>query len=826
MIAVPKSDGSIRLCIDARKLNAITKKNVYPQMNIDRIMSRIGSAKFFSSIDLKDAFYQIALSEHDREKTAFAVHGMGIFRYKRMPMGLVNSAATLCELVESVFNIESEPEVFVYLDDFIIVTDDFNRHIQVLEIVANKLRDIGLAIGIKKSKFCTKRLKFLGHIFSESGVEIDPERTIAINAIMRPTTVKQIRSFLGAAAWHKKIIENYSDLSAPLTDLTKKSNAFIWTDEHEKAFTELKRRVINAPILALPMRGKPFFIECTSSDIAISSMIYQMDESGRKVISYLSAKLTEAQKKFHVIEKKCLSVIIALEKFRIYFHGNPVTVIADDGSLTWLKNCKDPTGRMARWSLRLQSYDFELRHKQYSSSAIVSLLCNHVNIDSLEEVDFEIESYEMLSVAHEISPMQTSNGVTDGSGCEIIDITPSKEVQDEWYRKKFATTVGGETSDYFNMENDILYTRFDKLKKPFDKEWKICVPLEDRQNVLEEEHNSILASHPGFARTLKRVQENYYWPKMYQTVDEFVRNCEICHTCKSSNVNTHTPMGQRRETDMPFRTLSADFVGPMTRSKSQNQYLFVVVDNFSKFAFLLPMREAKANKIIDFIEKHIFLNFGVPEQFVCDNGVQFASKDLRAFMSRYKVQLRFTPLYHPQANPCEIANKAIVNAIRTFVVQQENQKTWDEKIPHIAHALNSTVHLSTDLSPFHIVLGRNPTTSGEDFKKIVDMNASKAIDEDTRANILNFVRENLYKSYLKSMENHKRRAVTRDLNLKKKAYLVNQKLSNASEGYSKKLGRKYVPIRIKKKVGTDTYLVENEEGKELGVFHAKLIVQY
>lgn len=348
VIAVPKSDGSIRLCIDARKLNAITKKNTYPQMNIDRIMSRISGATYFSSIDLKDAFYQIALHEKDREKTAFAVHGMGIFRYKRMPMGLVNSAATLCELIESVFNIESEPEIFVYLDDFIVATDSFERHIEVLNILCDKLKEIGLAIGTKKSNFCMKRLKFLGHIFSKKGVEIDPERTSAINAIKKPATVKQVRSFLGAVGWHEKFIKNYSDLAAPLTDLTKKKNDFIWSERHEKAFVDIKEKVSAAPVLALPSKDKPFVIECSSSDIAVSAEIYQKLETGKEVIAYMSAKLSDAQQKFHPIERNCLAVIVALEKFRIYFYGQPVTVFSDDSSISWLQNCKDPTGRMAR----------------------------------------------------------------------------------------------------------------------------------------------------------------------------------------------------------------------------------------------------------------------------------------------------------------------------------------------------------------------------------------------------------------------------------------------------------------------------------------------
>lgn len=195
VIAVPKPDGSIRLCIDARRLNSITRKVRYSQMNIERILSRLKKAKYFTSIDLKDAFYQIRLKKNDQTKTAFSIHGLGTFAYKRMPMGLVNSAATLCRLVEECFNIDSEPEIFVYLDDFIIVSESFERHVILIKIVANKLKEIGLAIGLSKSNFCMKRLKFVGHIIDENGIAIDSSRAQAIQNYKEPKSVSQVRSF-------------------------------------------------------------------------------------------------------------------------------------------------------------------------------------------------------------------------------------------------------------------------------------------------------------------------------------------------------------------------------------------------------------------------------------------------------------------------------------------------------------------------------------------------------------------------------------------------------------------------------------------------------
>lgn len=380
VIPVPKSDGSIRLCMDARKLNAITNKNQYPQMNIDRILSRIGPAQYFSSIDLKDAYYQIPLKIEDREKTAFAIHGVGTFQYRRMPMGLVNAAATLCHLIERTFNVETEPEIFVYLDDFIVCTKTFDRHIELLNLVANKLNQVGLSIGLKKSKFCMKRLVFLGHVIDRNGIAMDPSRTEAIQNIKRPLNVKQVRRFIGMASWYRKFIPNFATLASPLTSLTKNNgNDFVWTTQHDEAFLKLKHELSQANILDFPIATLPFFIECSSSEIGISAMLYQKIDSEKRIISYMSAKLSTAQRKFHPIERSCLSVILALEKYRTYTQGNKVTVITDNGSISWLQSCKDPTGRMARWSMRLQAHDFELQHRKLSENSPVCVLCSDMD---------------------------------------------------------------------------------------------------------------------------------------------------------------------------------------------------------------------------------------------------------------------------------------------------------------------------------------------------------------------------------------------------------------------------------------------------------------
>lgn len=838
VIPVPKPNGDVRLCIDARKLNAITKKNRYSQMNLERIFARISKAKYFSSIDLKDAFYQIPLADEDQQKTAFSIHGLGIFAYTRMPMGLVNSAATLCRIVESVFDVDTEPKIFAYIDDFIVCSDTFERHIQLLQIVADKLKQAGLAIGINKSKFCMKRLKFLGHMISEDGISIDDSRTHAVTMYKKPTNVREVQSFLGFVGWHRKFIDKYAEIAAPLTNLTKKkSKEFVWREEHDEAFAKLKEALTSAPVLSNPDYGKPFYIDSNSSERAVSGILYQKYDDRKRVIAYMSAKLNELQIKYHPVEKECLAVILAFEKFRHYIQGTKVLVNTDHNSLLWLKNCQDPTGRIARWALRLQAYDFDINYKKFSQNEPVCVLSREIDIENTPYVDFESFDCELLSLSeailrenhHKVEELDVTHSI-DAFEINVIEVSTPDVVNDLWYKERYEATVAGKDSDFYKIKNGLLYHRFDKLKKLFENEWKLCIPVEDRENVLYEEHDCVLASHPGLFKTIRRIQLIYYWPGMLKDIHRHVDKCEICRTTKSTNSNNNTLMGKRRETDFPFRVLASDFVGPMTMSKKQNQYLFVVIDLFTKFVWLKPLRTAKTEHIVKFIEDEIFLKYGVCERFICDNGVQFASNDFKDFMTRYSVQIDFTPFYYPQANPCEIANKTIVNAIRSYVSEKPDQRTWDADLSALTCAINNHAHVATDISPYFSIHAHIMVLKGTDYVALIDSNAESSNNAqgemvDKHSVVWQSVREHLLKAFNRVMKINNKKAGNKPFDLSKDTYLRNQKLSNASERYSKKLGLKYIPVDIIEQVGTNTFIVADKKGKILGKYHSSLLMQ-
>lgn len=331
VVAVRKPNGKIRLCIDARRLNDATIKNAYPHPNANRILSQLKGTRYLSAIDLRDAFYQIPLDQESQRKTAFAICGYGPFVFKRMAMGLCNAAATISELVQNIFGCELEPWAFHYKDDVIIATDTFHEHIEILKKV--------------KSRFCMQRLVFLGYVIDKDGIQPDPDRIRPITEFPPPKTVNDVRRLIGMASWYRRFINNFSDITAPISELIKKSKErFTWSEEAENAFQRLKIALISTPILATADFDQPFQVECDASDLGIGAVLTQCQHGERRVIAYMSAKLSATQRKYQVTERECLAVNTAIERFRPYIEGVHFTVLTDHASLQWLRNLKDPAG--------------------------------------------------------------------------------------------------------------------------------------------------------------------------------------------------------------------------------------------------------------------------------------------------------------------------------------------------------------------------------------------------------------------------------------------------------------------------------------------------
>lgn len=782
MVAVRKSNGKIRLCLDCRKLNDVTIKDSYPVPYITRILGNIRGTKYLSKIDLKDAFWQIGLEDSSKEKTAFTIPGRGLYQFRVMPFGLSNAVQTQCRLMDSVLGFDMEPYVFAYLDDIVIATDNFEDHLKYLELTARRLSLAGLTINIDKSEFCIPQIKYLGYILDKDGLRTDESKVDCIRNFPTPSSAKEVKRFIGMSGWYRRFIANFSTIVAPITNLTTKTaKKFAWSEDAEKSFIEIKNALCSAPVLSMPDFNFPFILHTDASDVGIGGVLVQGDGEEERVIGFMSHKLSSAQRKYSTTERECLAVLLAIEHFRPYIEGSRFTVVTDHSSLIWLRNLKDPAGRLGRWILKLQQYNCKIIHRKGKFNVVPDALSR-------------------------------------AFVCEL-SIVEDDWTSDPWYNDLMSKIVAEPIKfPDFQVRDKQIYKHCGKKDsfKLETYEWRLLVPNNLRLKVLKENHDDPSASHFGYYKTLNRVQESYYWPKMVKEIAEYVKKCDACKANKSPTYVVRHEMGESKPLTEPWRVLAIDYLGPLPRSKLGNNVLFVALDCFTKFIILVPVRKADTKAVIKILEERVFCKFGVPEIIISDNGTPFTSKNFENFLGDNGVKQWKNAVYHPQHNPAERPNKVIAAAIRNYV--GNDHRMWDVEVPKIAMAINTAKHQSAKFSPYFLNFGKEMIMSGlsykiNDQKRSIENQEESPVDlHDRLDDVRRKVTENLRKAYAQYSKHYNLRARIITYEPGEIVWRKDFSLSDASKNYSAKLAPKYIKCKIRKKLGKSTYLLEDMEG--------------
>ena len=364
IVLVKKKDDSLRLCVDYRKLNALTPGDAYPMPRIDDLIDKLGKAKYITTLDLTRGYWQVPLKQGARRKSAF-VTPFGLYQFRVMPFGLSGAPATFQRMMDNLTRGLSE-STGAYLDDLVIYSSTWNDHFQHVREVLSRLREAGLTAKPRKCQFGMSKCAYLGHVVGNGRVTPDPSKLEAIQAFPTPTTKKQVRAFLGLAGYYRRFIQDFSSVSTPLSDLTRKSapEKVVWSTQCEKAFAELKRRLCSEPVLQSPDFDRPFVVQTDASDRGIGAVLSQKDVDGLDhPVAYFSKKLLPREEKYAIIEKECLAIKLAVEAFSIYLLGRHFVIQTDHRSLEWLDRLKASNAKLTRWSLALQPYHFTVEHR-------------------------------------------------------------------------------------------------------------------------------------------------------------------------------------------------------------------------------------------------------------------------------------------------------------------------------------------------------------------------------------------------------------------------------------------------------------------------------
>jgi hypothetical protein len=284
-----------------------------------------------------------------------------------MPFGLTNAPATFQRYMNEILQPVLDKFALVYLDDVIIFSKTIEDHFWHISDIFDRLRNAGLKLKRSKCTFLKKQVTYLGHIVNEKGLSPDPEKQIAIQNYPIPENVDHLRSFLGLAGYYRRFVRNYAEKAHSLTKLTSKNIEWVWGPEQQEAFDLLKNCLITPPILAYPDFTRDFIVHTDASGYGVGSVLAQIhidnDVEKEVVIAYASKHLDKTQANWSTIEKEAYAIIHAVKIFNPYLYGRRFQVLTDHRPLQWLMSIKEPTGKLARWALRLQEFDIEIAYR-------------------------------------------------------------------------------------------------------------------------------------------------------------------------------------------------------------------------------------------------------------------------------------------------------------------------------------------------------------------------------------------------------------------------------------------------------------------------------
>jgi hypothetical protein len=868
IIFVRKPNGGIRLCVDYRQLNAITKKDRYPLPLIDDIISMLAGCKYITRLDIRHAFNRIRMaSMKDEDLTTFATP-LGNYKSLVLPFGLCGGPATFQRYINTTLIDYLNDFCSAYMDDVIIFSKTKEEHNHHVRKVLQKLIDAGLQADINKSEFGVQKTKFLGLIISSNGVEMDPNKVNTIVEWGLPYNVRDIQSFIGFCNFYRRFIKDFSRIARPLIELTKDQNKtikrFNWDDPNFKkarlAFDLLKQAVVSAPILSHFDYDKECIVEVDSSDYVQGGVLSQKGDDGLlHPVAFFSKKLTPAECNYEIYDKELLAIVGAFEQWRPELEGTklPIQVITDHKALEYFMTTKKLTRRQARWALTLADYNFQISYRPGRQNGKADALTRRAS--DMPNQDNLIDDRQQEQLQTILGPERLTDEVKDhlrvaAEGDEPEDVlvapvfadeeeeplTPLsiqvKEAQldDATCKRLRKAIVAGERRDPKGevqlslctiQENGLLYRG------------RLWVPDDMRTQTIQTIHDHPTVGHPGLAKTLFHISKSYYWPRMDKTISRFIRNCHGCKMNKPtrdaySGVLNPLPIPER-----PWRHISMDHIVKLPRTIRGCNAIAVQVCRLTKarvFAGILAdedgATDAKATAKLVF-ETAQRKGVGMIDSFVSDRGSQWDSVFWKELCRLWGVEERMSTAFHPQTDgQSEIINQELERYLRQYCSWQQDD--WDEWLFLAEAAQNAAPSESTKVSPFmatngyepRMVFDHQPTKQADDRpehrSKVEQARQFASHQKDIWDNLQAEIK--LSQVRMEEFANRKRKPAP--IYFPKDYVWLNTKNIKTTRP-TKKLDYKNVRCQVIKQISPSSYRVELPEGMQRlhNVFHTSLL---
>jgi hypothetical protein len=675
-----------RWCYDYRRVNDLIVSDAYPLPLPENLFDELTGMRLFSKLDLTKGFWQIPLEEESKPILAMSTP-IGLYEPNFMPFGMKNAPAVFQRVMQELLRDRLSKGVIVFMDDILLYSHTESEHEELVEWVVGQIEAGGFYAHPAKCEFFQREVSFLGHVVSERGVAVQQHKVKVVQQWPEPKTKKEVRAFLGLTGYYRKFIDNYGDIARSLYDLTKDEvtpHNFTWNDEAQSAFDQLKNLLASAPVLAHPDPTRQWIINSDASDFAIAAVLSQKQNDGTvRPVAYFSRAMRPAETRYTAIyDKELLALAEAVHHFRCYV-GNgafPLLLRTDHKGLTWLRTTKELSVRQYGWLEKLHGLEFQVEHIAGTANNAADALSRRA--------DHQLQVFTIDASNKQVALNDTSGAVTFTLLDELRAAVPSHH----WYAEKLKE----------QLPTDGLVREEGLLRSPCGQ-WYVPDDSSLKTKLLYEVHDAPAGGHVGAEKTLKKLQQHFYWAGMRGEVRDYVANCIRCQSVKSSQQLKAGLLVPLPIPSKPWDTISVDFVGPLPKSGKQGyDFILTVVDKFSKRGVFIPCHQSidapqTARKLLD----HVIKDWGVPSRLISDRDVRWTGQVWGQLFAALGTKLKMSTSYHPQSDgQTERLNRTMEAGLRAYV--NRHGTDWSRYLSVVEMAYNSSIHDATGHTPFEL----------------------------------------------------------------------------------------------------------------------------